>query len=195
MTPTHLHIFIFVNTVVFAFVNQWRHPFTYIYFCEHSGGHWTHSFKAFIHQNTHTSLWFLLEKNSCQSDKCRKTITDFESQIHTFVDHTERQTGHNLLNYGLSVRNVSEHHALDDAVVFLLWQVLVRNQGSAILCGWGWVDPLQPGMALDLFQGSPSLGIPLKHTVYQTEGRMRRRMRDRKNKIKINLNLKDTEIL
>ena len=156
-----------------------------------------HSFKAFKHQNMHHCLLIsvvpLGKKNSCKSGKCRKTEPVL-SHKSTFVGHTDRQTGYNLLDYGLSVCNVSEHHALDDAVVFLLGQVLVRNQGSAIFCGWGWVHPLQPSMALDLFQGSPPLGIPLKHTVYQTEGKMRRRMRCGKNKIKIHLNLKDTEI-
>lgn len=45
------------------------------------------------------------------------------------------------------------------------------DQGSVVLGGRGRVDPLQPGMALNLLQGSPSLGIPLKHAVYQTEAR------------------------
>lgn len=74
----------------------------------------------------------------------------------------------NLLHDGLPVCNVSEHHALDDAVVLLLWQVLVWHQWSVILGGRGGVDPLQPGVALDLFQGSSSLWIPLEHPVYQT---------------------------
>lgn len=45
------------------------------------------------------------------------------------------------------------------------------DQGSVVLGGWGRVDPLQPGMALNLLQGCPSLGVPLKHTVYQAEVR------------------------
>lgn len=77
------------------------------------------------------------------------------------------------------------------------------DQGSVVLGGWGRVDPLQPGMALNLLQRSPTLGIPLKHTVYQTESMRRGDGRDRKtggikekeHKLKINLNLKVTEIL
>lgn len=77
------------------------------------------------------------------------------------------------------------------------------DQGSVVFGGWGWVNPLQPGMALNLLQGSPSLGIPLKHTVYQTEAMRRRegrdgkrgRIKEKEHKVIINLNLKVTEIL
>ena len=79
------------------------------------------------------------------------------------------QRQHDSLHYGLSVGDVSQHHALDDAVVLLVRQVLVGHQGSVELGGWGGVDPLQPGVALDLLQGGPVLGIPLKHAVYQTK--------------------------
>jgi len=55
----------------------------------------------------------------------------------------------NLLDYGLSVCDVSKHHALDDAVVFLLRQVLVGDQRSVVFGGWRWVNSLQPGVALN----------------------------------------------
>lgn len=90
----------------------------------------------------------------------------------------EKHRQHNLLHYGLSVGDVSKHHALDDAVVFLFRQVLVGDQGSIVLGGWGRVYPLQPGMALNLLQGGPSLRIPLKHTVYQTKAMMRRQYKE-----------------
>lgn len=73
-----------------------------------------------------------------------------------------------LLNNGISVSNVSQHHALDDAIVFLLRQVLVGDQRSVIFGGWGWVNPLQPGVALDFIQGCSLLGVSLKHPVYKT---------------------------
>lgn len=73
-----------------------------------------------------------------------------------------------LLDDGLSVGDVSQHHALDDAVVLLLRQVLVRHQRSVVLGGRGGVDTLQPGVALDLFQRGSSLRLPLEHPVYQT---------------------------
>lgn len=97
---------------------------------------------------------------------------------------TEQKTQRDLLDDGLSVCDVSQHHALDDAVVLFLRQVLVRDQGSVVLGCWGGVDPLQPGVALDLLQGSPSLGVPLKHTVYQTEATRRWAGRSKKKEKK-----------
>lgn len=42
------------------------------------------------------------------------------------------------------------------------------DQGSVVLGGGGWVHALQPGVALDLLQGRSALGVPLKHSIYQT---------------------------
>lgn len=97
------------------------------------------------------------------------------SVVVSLCKHQRKSWSTNLLDYGLPICNVSQHHALDDAVMFLLWQVFVRDQGSAILGGWGWVHPLQPGMALNLLQGGSLFGIPLKHAVYQTEENEKRR--------------------
>lgn len=73
-----------------------------------------------------------------------------------------------LLNDGLSICDVSEHHALDDGVVFFLRKVLVRHQRSAVLGGWRRIDSLQPRVALDLLQRGTMLGVPLQHPIYQT---------------------------
>ncbi len=66
-----------------------------------------------------------------------------------------------LLDDGFSVSDVSQHHALDDAVVFLFRQILVRHQWGVVFGGWRWVHSLKPCVALDLFQRCSPLRIPL----------------------------------
>lgn len=44
--------------------------------------------------------------------------------------------GSDVLYDGVSVRDVPEHHALDDAVVLFLGEVLVGHEGNVILGGW-----------------------------------------------------------
>lgn len=57
-----------------------------------------------------------------------------------------------LLNDGFSISDVSQHHALDDAVVFLFGKILVRHQWGVEFSSWRWVHPLKPRVALDLLQ-------------------------------------------
>lgn len=94
------------------------------------------------------------------------------SQLHKICIKSLRQA---LLDDGFSIGDVSQHHALDDAVVLLFWQIFVRHQWGAVFGSWRWVHPLKPCVALDLLQRCPPLWIPLKHSVYQAVKNRKRR--------------------
>lgn len=88
-----------------------------------------------------------------------------------------------LLDDGFSIGNVSQHHALDDAVVFLFWQIFVRHQWGVVFGSWRWVHPLKPCVALDLLQRCSPLRIPLKHSVYQAVKNIKWRRWGRTSKV------------
>lgn len=55
-----------------------------------------------------------------------------------------------VLSYGVSVRDASQHHALDDGAVLLLRQAAMGHQRGGQLGGRGGVDALKPLVGLDL---------------------------------------------
>lgn len=68
-----------------------------------------------------------------------------------------------VLDNGVSVCDVPEHHALDDAVVLLFWEVLVGHEGDVVLGGWWGVYSLEPRVALNLFQRGSPFRVSLQH--------------------------------
>lgn len=75
---------------------------------------------------------------------------------------------------GIAVSDVAAGHGVEDDLVFLLGQAAVGGEGGGTVpCGGG-VDPLQPGVVLDLLQGGTTRRVPLQHTGDQT-GRKRER--------------------
>lgn len=68
-----------------------------------------------------------------------------------------------VLYDGVPVCDVPEHHALDDAVVLLFWEVLVGHKGDVVLGGWWGVHSLEPRVALNLFQRGSPFRVSLQH--------------------------------
>lgn len=66
------------------------------------------------------------------------------------VNSCERVRQGNILSYGVSVCDGSQHHALDDGAMLLFRQAAMGHQRGGQLGGRGGVNTLKPFVTLDL---------------------------------------------